>query len=76
MVQLNRLNTKAADGSVAAEKELGRRLEKARLDDLSKSMSAPAPRQERKGKKAEAQEAAEGIRGCYEPPAPPPGLLN
>lgn len=76
MVQLSRLNTKAAGGSVAAEKELGRRIEKARLDDLSKSMAAPAPGPERKGKKAEAQEAAEGIRGPYEPPAPPPGLLN
>jgi len=78
MVQLSRLNDVAKAGSVAAEKELGRRLEKAKLADLSDQVSrharppAPAPR----GKKELAQQAAEEVRGRFEPPPPPPGLLN
>lgn len=78
MVQLNRLNAKAKDGSVSAEKELARRLEKAKLADLADRVSKHArpPRQEKLGKKEQAQQAAEDIRGRYEPPAPPPSLLN
>ena len=78
MVQLNRLNETAKGGSVAAEKELARRLEKARLADLSDRVSQHArpPAPERVGKKQMAQQAAEEVRGRFEPPAPPPNLLN
>ena len=78
MVQLSRLNEGAKAGSVSAEKELARRLEKAKLIDLSDQVSrharppAPAPR----GKKELAQQAAEDVRGRFEPPPPPPSLLN
>lgn len=78
MVQLTRLNETAKGGSVAAEKELARRIEKARLDLLSDQVSrgAKPPKPERLGKKATiAKEAAE-MQGQYETPAPPPGLLN
>ena len=78
MVQLVRLNDGAKAGSVAAEKELGRRLEKAKLDALSEDM-ARHPRQPRKealGKKALAQQAADEVTGLYETPPTPPGLLN
>ncbi|MEH3046495.1 hypothetical protein [Sphingomonas adhaesiva] len=77
VVQLARLNELAKGGSVAAEKELGRRLEKARLDALSEevSRSAQPPRTARPGKKEEAQMEAENVTGRYETP-PPPSLLN
>ncbi|WP_294353341.1 hypothetical protein [uncultured Sphingomonas sp.] len=72
MVQLARLNDGAKAGSVAAEKELGRRLEKAKLDQLSDQVSggarAPAP----KGKKETLQQAADELTGLYETP-PSPG---
>ena len=78
MVQFSRLNELAKGGSVPAEKELARRLEKARLDDLSDRVSnhARPPRVKPRGKKEEALEDAQNVRGLYEPPAPPPGLLN
>jgi hypothetical protein len=78
MVQLNRLNEGAKAGSVSAEKELGRRLDKAKLDALSDRVSnhARPPKPERRGKKEIAQADAESLRGRFEPPAPPPSLLN
>lgn len=78
MVQLARLNEGAKGGSVSAEKELGRRLEKAKLDALADKVSrgARAPAPERIGKKQQAQQDAADVRGRFEPPAPPPGLLN
>jgi hypothetical protein len=78
MVQLTRLNEGAKAGSVSAEKELGRRLEKARIDLLSDQVSrnARAPKTEKLGKKATMQQAADELRGQYEAPPPPPGLLN
>ncbi|MDP1026383.1 hypothetical protein Q5H91_04095 [Sphingomonas sp. KR1UV-12] len=78
MVQLSRLNEGAKAGSVSAEKELGRRLEKARLAELSDQVSQHArpPRPAPLGKKAMAQQDAEEVRGRFEPPPPPPSLLN
>jgi hypothetical protein len=78
MVQFSRLNELAKSGSVAAEKELARRLEKARLSDLSDSVSKHArpPRAIPLGKKEVALQDAQDVRGLYEPPAPPAGLLN
>lgn len=78
MVQLARLNEGAKAGSVAAEKELARRLEKAQLADLAARVSnhARPPRPEKLGKKAQAEQDAQAIGGRFEPPAPPPGLLN
>lgn len=78
MVQLHRLNEGAKAGSVSAEKELGRRLEKARIDVLSDQVSrnARAPKPEKLGKKAAMQREADELRGQYEAPPPPPGLLN
>ncbi|WP_339347488.1 hypothetical protein [uncultured Sphingomonas sp.] len=78
MVQLARLNDGAKAGSVAAEKELGRRLEKARLDALSEEVSrhAKPPTTPRRGKKEELQHEADNITGRYETPPPPASLLN
>ncbi|WP_210357636.1 hypothetical protein [Sphingomonas beigongshangi] len=78
MVQLHRLNEGAKGGSVAAEKELARRLDKLRVDQLSDEVSRGArpPRPPAIGKKEAAQQAAEELRGQYEAPPPPPGLLN
>lgn len=78
MVQLHRLNEGAKSGSVSAEKELGRRLEKARIDLLSdrvgRNPRAPSPKPP--GKKEALQQAADEMRGQYEAPPPPPGMLN
>ncbi|MGT2514789.1 hypothetical protein ACVOMT_11625 [Sphingomonas panni] len=82
MTQLARLNTSAEGGNVAAEKELLKRLEKARLRALSQSVASqePAPQRPqqpaRKGKKQQAIEAAAQIEGIFAPPAPPSRLMN
>ena len=77
MVQLSRLNDGAKAGSVAAEKELGRRLEKAMIQDLAKKVvergvpkkSAPL------GKKEAARVAAKEAVKKFRPRAGP-SLLN
>lgn len=77
MVQLARLNDGAKGGSVAAEKELGRRLEKAKLQQLSENVidrgrpKKPAPL----GKKEAAREAAKEAVKKFRPRAGPP-MLN
>ena len=78
MVQLHRLNEGAKSGSVSAEKELGRRLEKARIDLLADQVSRNVrpPRPEKLGKKAALQQEADEMQGMYEAPPAPPGLLN
>jgi len=78
MVQFSRLNELAKAGSVPAEKELARRIDKARLDLLSDQVSnhARPPRAKPLGKKEVAQQDAHDVRGIYETPGPPPGLLN
>lgn len=81
MVQLARLNDAAGAGKTAAEKELFKRLEKARLRALSQTVAAPGPAQpappkRRKGKKEEALEAAAQVDGIYAPPRPPSLLVN
>lgn len=70
-VQLSRLNDRAKAGSVAAEKELARRIDKARLELLAEKVAAPAPRSAPRGKKATQQAEAEEVRGLYEVPASP-----
>jgi hypothetical protein len=77
MVQLARLNERAGAGSVAAEKELGRRIDKARLEQLADTVSrrAKPPKPAPRGKKEMQQQAAEEVRGLYETP-PAPGMLN
>lgn len=77
MTQMVRLNKAAADGNVAAEKELRKQLDKVELANLSdrvanrgKPEKTPKP-----GKKAEAQEKAGQVRGKFAPPEPP-SLLN
>ncbi|MGW8190148.1 hypothetical protein [Sphingomonas hankookensis] len=77
MTQLARLNKAAEDGNVAAEKELLKHLEKARLRELSNSVASTpnAAPTRRKGKKEQALEAAAQVDGIYAPPTPPP-LLN
>jgi hypothetical protein len=80
MTQLVRLNKTAAEGNVAAEKELGRRLEKAAIADTADRVANRgrngAPAQPRLGKKEEAQEAAQAVTGRFAPRSAPPGLLN
>lgn len=80
MVQLNRLNEGARAGSVAAEKELARRMDRARLEELSDRVSrqarAPMASSARVGKKEQAQQDAADVTGRFEPPPPPPSLLN
>lgn len=81
MTQLARLNRSAEGGNVAAEKELIKRLEKARLRALSQTVSSAEPAAQsqqprpRKGKKEAAIEAAAQVEGIFAPP-PPPSLLN
>ena len=77
MVQLARLNDGAKAGSVAAEKELGRRLERAAIQQLSEKVidrgriKKPAPI----GKKEAAREAAKEAVKKFRPRAGPT-LLN
>lgn len=80
MTQLSRLNKAAAGGNIAAEKELGKRLDKAALAAQServanRGQATPLPRQERLGKKAAAREAAGQVVGKFAPPLPP-SLIN
>ncbi|WP_017978561.1 hypothetical protein [Sphingomonas melonis] len=77
MVQLARLNESAKNGSVAAEKELGRRLEKAALKQLSDSVieRRQAKRTAPIGKKEAAREAAKEAVKKFRPRAGP-SLLN
>jgi hypothetical protein len=78
MVQLSRLNEGAKAGSVAAEKELGRRLDKAALQHLAEKVvdrgvtkkAAPL------GKKEAARVAAKEAVKKFRPRAGPPSLLN
>lgn len=82
MLQLARLNDAAGAGKTAAEKELFKRLEKARLRALSQTVASPEPAAQsqqprpRKGKKEAAIEAAAQVDGIYAPPRPPSLLVN
>ncbi len=82
MKQLARLNQSAETGKTAAEKELFKRLEKARLRALSQSVASQEPAAQRpqqparKGKKEQAIETAAQVDGIYAPPAPPSRLMN
>lgn len=76
MVQFSRLNELAKAGSVPAEKELARRLEKGRLDDLADRLAQRPPQAPSRGKKEQAAIDAAEIEGLYEPPPPPSVLLN
>lgn len=71
ITQLSRLNSAAAGGNVAAEKELFKRLDKAALADLAKRVANPAQQQAAPvvGKKEAAKEAAKGVTGKYAPRA-------
>jgi len=74
MTQLARLNDLAAGGSVSAEKELFKQMERLRQRDQQQQM-APAPTKAAKlGKKEAAKAQAHEVRGLYEPPAPPTRL--
>ncbi|WP_257554131.1 hypothetical protein [Sphingobium sp. CFD-2] len=76
MTQLARLNAQAAEGNVAAEKELLKQLDKMRQRDQVRAMApAPTAKPEKMGKKEAATQAAGQVRGLYEPP-PPPGQMN
>lgn len=76
MTQLARLNKLAADGNVAAEKELLKQLDRMRQRDQVQAMAPPPESRPRKvGKKEAAARAAEQVRGLYEPP-PAPGRMN
>jgi len=76
MTQLCRLNRAAEAGSVPAEKELLKTLERMRQRDV---VDARAPSHPRKpptiGKKDAAAAAARQVQGLYEP-RPSPGQLN
>lgn len=80
MTQLARLNSAAEAGNVAAEKELGKRLEKATQADTAERVAnrgrngAPAPK--KLGKKEEATAAAHGLGGKYAPRPAPARLIN
>lgn len=77
MTQLNRLNTAAEAGNVAAEKELAKQLERMRQrDQVEASAPAPTARPAKLGKKEAARQAAGEVRGLYETPAPPGQLMN
>ena len=80
-VQLELLVIKATEGSVSANKELDKRLDKLRMRDAHEAR-APMPGKLAKakapklGKKAEQKVAAEGVRGKFEPRLPPRQLVN
>ena len=80
MTQLTRLNNAAAAGSVAAEKELGKRLDKAVLKDTAERVANRgrngAPASQKVGKKEEAVAKAAAVRGKYAPRPIPPRLMN
>ncbi|PZT95570.1 hypothetical protein [Sphingomonas sp.] len=79
MTQLARLNAQAAAGNVAAEKELGKRLHQAVLQDTAERVAnrgrngAPTPRL---GKKEEAKAAAQAVTGRFAPRPAPARLIN
>lgn len=58
MLQLSRLNDQAADGNVAAEKELARRLDQLRMRDQAEKIAPPPKRAKPKGVKEQRREAA------------------
>lgn len=79
ITQLARLNALAEGGNVAAEKELLKQIEKQRQKDQAGALAAPSPepvKAGKPGKKEAARQAAEQVRGLYEPPAPPGQRLN
>ena len=69
MTQLTRLNTAAAGGNVAAEKELFKRLDKAALAELADRAAhrGKAAKPPKLGKKEAAKVAAHGVTGKYAP---------
>ncbi|MBD8677939.1 hypothetical protein [Sphingomonas sp. CFBP 13720] len=81
MTQLARLNKAAAEGNIAAEKELGKRLDKATLADTAERVAnrgrngAP-PALPRLGKKEEATAKAEAVTGKYAPRPIPTRMMN
>src|SRR5690606_9723012 len=58
MLQLSRLNDEAAKGNVAAEKELGRRLDQLRMRDQAEKIAPQPQRVKTKGVKEQRREAA------------------
>lgn len=79
MTQLARLNAAAASGNVAAEKELLKQMDRLRSRDQAVAMASQAPaapKAAKLGKKEAAEQAAEQVRGLYEPPAPPRNVIN
>lgn len=81
MTQLARLNSAAEGGNVAAEKELGKRLEKAALADTAarvanRGRNGAPPREPKLGKKEEAVARAEAVQGKYAPRPAPTRLVN
>ncbi len=76
MLQLGRLNDLAAAGNVSAEKELLKQMERMRMRDTARAMApAPSPAARKVGKKEAEAQAAQEVRGLYEPP-PAPSQLN
>ncbi len=76
---LELLVEQAEAGSVAANKELDKRIEKLRLRDQHE-VRAPAPKAKARskpvGKKEEQKIAAAGVTGRFEPRLPPSQLVN
>jgi hypothetical protein len=78
ITQLARLNGLAEKGSVPAEKELMKQMDRLRQRDLAQALASAAPASAKGkplGKKESALRAAEAVRGLYEPP-PPPVRIN
>lgn len=77
--QLARLNEQAQGGNVTAEKELFKQLDRLRMRDQTQAFAVAPPvaskKTEKLGKKEAAAQAAEQVRGLYEPP-PPPSRMN